>query len=152
MLDGHLNKCKECTKKSVKKRSDELKLNDDYIEKERARGREKYHRLGYKNKKISTEKRRKILDKHNNVFPEKTLARRAVQRLKKEVKENQIHHWSYKKEHWKDVIEISIADHNLLHRYMIYDTDHFLYRSTHNLMLLETKQSHIDLLEHIKTI
>ena len=45
MADGHVNKCIDCTKNDMHIRINELKLNSDWVEKERARGREKYHRL-----------------------------------------------------------------------------------------------------------
>ena len=46
MSDGHLGKCKGCTKKDVKARVDKLSSDPGFIEKERLRGREKYYRLG----------------------------------------------------------------------------------------------------------
>lgn len=47
MGDGHLNKCKECTKKDVKRDYERKSSDESWMEKERARGREKYKRLGY---------------------------------------------------------------------------------------------------------
>lgn len=48
--DGHLNKCKSCTKKDVHENYEKKINDDDFIEKERARGREKYKRLEYSKK------------------------------------------------------------------------------------------------------
>src|SRR5690606_40780954 len=48
MADGHLNKCKQCTKDGVKKRYYQLSNNPEWVESERSRHKEKYHRLGYK--------------------------------------------------------------------------------------------------------
>ena len=48
MGDGHLNKCKDCTKKDTKERVDVLILDPEWKEKEQERHREKCHRLGYK--------------------------------------------------------------------------------------------------------
>lgn len=42
---GLLNKCKDCTKLDTKNRADKLKKNPEWVESERDRGREKYHRL-----------------------------------------------------------------------------------------------------------
>ena len=50
MGDGHLGKCKGCTKKDTKERQDKLRQDPSWVESERARGREKYERLGYKDK------------------------------------------------------------------------------------------------------
>ncbi len=45
MSDGHLNKCKTCTKNGIQQREKELRKDPDWVMKERKRGRDKYHRL-----------------------------------------------------------------------------------------------------------
>jgi len=45
MADGHLNKCKKCTKKDVRELISWLCHDPEWRIKERVRGREKYHRL-----------------------------------------------------------------------------------------------------------
>lgn len=50
MKDGHINKCKECSKSQSIKRQTELRKDFNWIEKEKIRSREKYYRLKYKEK------------------------------------------------------------------------------------------------------
>lgn len=146
MLDGHLNKCKDCTKNDVKNREVLLRQNIDYIEKERERGRQKYYRLNYVNKRPSKEIQEKRRKMYRELYPEKYIAKNKCQHLKKEKKENHFHHWSYNEEHYKDVIELSIKDHNTAHRFIIYDQERKMYRTLDGI-LLDTKESH---LEYIK--
>ena len=148
MEDGHLNKCKNCTKKDTKEREKILRSNPEWVEKERIRCRENYHRLN-KNRKKPDKKNKYLIDvKYKNKYPEKYKARNASQRLKKQ-KGYALHHWSYNENHWKDVIKLSIKDHALLHRNMIYDQERMMYRNI-NGILLDTKESHLELLEKIK--
>ena len=142
MGDGHLNKCKECTKKDVKKDYIKNIVNPEWHQKEKDRGRNKYHRLKYLGKnKPSYESKKKTQDLYKMKYPEKILAMsksghiHAPDGLEK-------HHWSYNPEHYKDVLFISMIDHNTAHRFMIYDQERAMYR-TINGELLDTKQSHI---------
>ena len=50
MGDGHLNKCKICTKKDVSIRLNYKMKDENFANNERKRHREKYYRLGYKEK------------------------------------------------------------------------------------------------------
>lgn len=151
MGDGHLNKCKSCTKKDTKDRVDILSQDEDWKESEHKRHRDKYHRLGYKDKhKPSTEKKRVIMKRHKEKYPEKQKAKNATQRIPKTNSKNELHHWSYNEEHYKDCIEISNKEHNLLHRFLIYDKSVKMYR-TKDGILLDTKESHIKYFEFIKS-
>lgn len=143
MGDGHLNKCKECTKKDTKSRADVLSLDDKWTEKERKRHREKYHRLNYLEKhKPSTDAKKVIMERYVKKYPEKQLAKNACSKMKSE--KGHLHHWSYLEKYRKDVIDISSKDHMKAHRFIVYDQERMMYRRIDNNELLDTKQKHID--------
>jgi hypothetical protein len=152
MGDGHLGKCKECTKKDSEEREKLLRQNPEWVEKEKIRAREKYHRLGYKElHKPTTEKKKQAMVKYMKKFPEKAKAKTANRNMKPQTKGNELHHWSYNEEHFKDVIELSVLDHNKAHRYMVYDAERKMYRRADNNTLLDTKESHIEFINSLKT-
>lgn len=110
------------------------------IEKERARGREKYYRLGYRTRKPTPERKKEIIAKHLKKYPEKKAAHIAAQHIKAP-KGKEIHHWSYKKAHHKDVLFLTTKDHFTAHRFMIYDQKKRMYRTRYGI-LLDTKEAH----------
>jgi hypothetical protein len=151
MSDGFLNKCKICTKNDTSKRLIKLTSTKEGLEKERQRHREKYYRLNYKEKHKPTIKAKKIaIDNYRNKYPEKYLAKNKSQRIKKTVG-NHLHHWSYKLEYQTDVIEIEAKNHNLIHRFIIYDQERMMYRRIDNNELLHTKEEHIEYINKIIT-
>lgn len=143
MGDGHLNKCKTCTKKDADVREKNLRATDpNWIEKEKIRAREKYNRLNYKDvHKPTKEEKREIMRRHNEKYPEK-IAARGTAKFFNFAKGIECHHWSYNKQHLKDIIPLSQLEHNKLHRYIIYDQERMMYRTTEG-VLLDTKEAHI---------
>lgn len=125
MGDGHLNKCKECTKRDVHK--DYLRKSEDpvWVEKERARGREKFKRLGYKYKF-------KMIRSINPL--EAGISKRA-RRRGYDTKGKELHHWNYNKPF--SVFLVPRKIHKLLHRHLIVNyNDKFCY--TENKERLQT--------------
>ena len=124
--------------------------NPEWVEKEKTRAREKYYRLGYKEKyKPNTDKKREIIRRYNQKFPEKALATKYTEIYLTKLPEINLHHWSYNQEDWLDVIELSIKEHNFLHRYIIYDQERMMYR-TINGILLDSKERHLEYYEECK--
>jgi hypothetical protein len=141
MKDGHLNKCKACAKSDVQTNY-KVKIKDaEFVENERSRHREKYYRLGYKEKhKPTYEAKKKIMSAYLKRYPEKAGA--TSHGIKPQVAGNHLHHWSYLPEHRKDVIELTPQEHAFLHRHIIYDQERMMYRTKEN-ELLDTRESHL---------
>lgn len=137
MGDGHLNKCKDCTKKDVHERSMRLATDESFREKERARGREKYRRLNYRAKKTLSTAVKSAL------FPS---LRQTKHRLGIDVpKEIELHHWNYN--FLDSVILLPRRLHSLLHAKMELNLMEGIYYS--NGIALNTIDKHLDLLHSV---
>lgn len=148
MADGHLNKCKKCTKKESWEREKGLRSNLSFVESEKDRHRNKYHRLSYKNKhKPSPEDRIKTMQNYRKKFPEKYRAHILSQRLYRP-EGYELHHWNYNEVYAKDIIEVSIEDHSHIHRFLQYDSSLYIYRTKEG-VLLDTKEKHVDYITEI---
>ena len=149
MSDGRDSKCSDCVKKYVKERNKQNSSDPLYVMAERKRGRDKYKRLyaGRTNKKKKSDVNA-IQKKYRAKYPEKMAAHSATSNIYR-AKGIHLHHWSYNKEHFKDVIELSNEDHSKLHRYMLYDQERKMYRNLFG-ALLDSRESHIAYFEMLK--
>lgn len=149
MPDGHLNKCKICTKIDVKKREDLLRKDINWLEKERERNRKRYYRLSYKDKwKPNTETKKETIKKYRQKYPEKYLASKYTEIFLTKKKGVHLHHWSYLQEDWLDIIELDVKNHNLIHRFLTYNPECKKYFNKEGL-LLDTKEKHLKYINQI---
>lgn len=133
MGDGHLGKCKDCTKLDAKTHY-ALKCQDKaFVWQERARGREKAKRLGYVSCKKYKPRNHKQL---SQMFARNKVARE----LDPCEAGFHYHHWSYQKQDAIDVFKLTVQDHMRVHRYMVYDEDQLRYRRLDG-MLLDTRDA-----------
>jgi hypothetical protein len=118
MGDGHLGKCKECTKRDVADRIEKKKLDSDWVWQEKVRC--------VKKSRIARTKSKTRSPNFNHEY--KKWAHAASQHIKAPHGTHK-HHWSYAPEHARDVIFIAPADHYKIHRYMTYDFERKQYRT-----------------------
>lgn len=105
MADGHVNKCIECNKKDVRELYLKKAAEDpDFPDKERARHREKYKRLGYKDIYSS-----KQLFSGYASFHKKLKCRGLIK------DSEEAHHWSYNPEHRNNVFIVDRRTHKRIH-------------------------------------
>ena len=141
MGDGHLGKCRECTKKDVKARTDKLRMDPEWAESERVRGREKHRRLYRKSVKPYRSYADRDQRPWHERYPEKVAAGSHSQHIPAPDGCHK-HHWSYREEHWKDVVVLRRADHYTAHRFTIYDDERRQFRKIDG-ELLDTREAHI---------
>lgn len=133
MADGYMAKCKDCTKENVHKNY-ERKINDpEYVERERARGRDKYRRL-YAGR---------VEKNHSHI--ENSNTRRNLKSKGVDIEGMEVHHWDYERR--MDVFILSPRAHKLAHLNLEFDKDtkKFRYKGE----LLDTASKHHKALEEI---
>lgn len=133
MADGHLNKCKDCTKKDVSVRYNSLSLNPEWIEKERARCRDKYKRLSYREKYFGR--------KSDSLCPQRKQISSMLRNQGIQTDGKEAHHWNYNRPY--SVFILSKSAHHRLHKHIKvnYD-DKYVY--TKDGVRLESEQQATD--------
>ena len=140
MADKHLGKCRTCTRRDTSERKFYLIETDPaWAERERERHREKWHRLNATWRKPSRKYVSLQQAKWAAQYPEKKKAT-ARSRHMPRLAGGHLHHWSYRPEHWKDVVELTTQDHYTVHRFMVYDAERMQYRTTDG-VLLDTREA-----------
>lgn len=126
--DGHEYECKECRKKIV---------------------RDRFNNLDYDKKHKPTKEQKSInAKKHRKRYPEKILASNKIQyRIRKNG--YNFHHWSYNEKHYEDIIDLLFRDHMKIHRFMIYDQKYMMFRVNKTGKLLNTKEKHINFINFV---
>lgn len=138
MGDGHLNKCKDCTKADVSRDYDRKSQDPEWVEKERTRGREKYRRLGYANK-TSESKRVK-----ESKFKGLRTTKRAMKNISI-VEGHELHHWNYNLMH--NVIVLDKRLHHRLHSVIDLNMEEGVYY--HNGEKLDTIEKHLAVIKQV---
>lgn len=138
--DGHLGKCKECCKIQAKEREHRLRKNPEWAKKERERIKERYHRLGYKERQKEWNEKRPWANKTIYKYLNKKL---------KIPKGFECHHWSYANDKLTDVIILTSKDHSEIHTHLEIDSDKRIFKSKDTGEYLDTKKKHIEfILKH----
>jgi hypothetical protein len=132
MRDGHLNKCKSCTKTDVRLKYEENIINPEYIEKERLRCRLKYAKYKYKYKNKS-----KIGNFGNT---HKFLKNKGYDMSNKEA-----HHWNYNFKN--NVFILNRRSHGVIHKYLIFDEATNLFK--YNGVLIDSAEKHFNIILEI---
>ena len=132
MGDGHLNKCKKCTKKDVHCNYEKKIKDENFVENERKRGREKYKRL-YSGKKQHNDK---------NTNSVRISIERKLGKLNNEI---ELHHWNYND--LFSVIALNRRIHAQLHQMLIYNKKEKIFYVKETNEKLDTIKKHCDFIQ-----
>lgn len=136
--DGRLNKCKKCNLLYIKTRFEKKKLIPGWWSSFLEKQRPSY--IKYNRTKRSKIRREELEYEHKIRYPEKKKAGQYARHHIHVSDKMFRHHWSYKKEHFTDVVIVDSESHYKIHRYTIYDKENFQYKTLDG-VLLNTKRA-----------
>lgn len=127
--------CKDCRKEEVRKRNKENSNNPEWVAKERARCREKYERLGYKDKQ-------KVWDK-DKVW-KNTSTYKNLHRDLKIPKGISAHHWNYADDKLRDVVLMDAKEHKAFHQLIELDVEKRIFKVVKTGEWLDSRNKHLN--------
>lgn len=134
--DGYQRRCKKCVGEVAREREKALMELPGGMEALRARHREKYKRLNYKERQLKWDSSKPW--KKTSVY--KNLARKY-----KYPKGMEIHHWNYNDEYLEDFIVLTTEMHHTAHKTLVLDVEKRVFIAFTG-ELLDTKEKHINYL------
>jgi hypothetical protein len=103
LTSGVDSKCKECVKSKSKIRHQDLTENDpNFVNKERERHKEKYHRLGYKDQQLEWDK--------DKPWKKTSIYKGLSKKLGLE-RGFEAHHWNYNDDYLEDIFVLQASAH-----------------------------------------
>ena len=132
MGDGHLNKCKDCTKKDVHENYERRIESPAFVEKERARGREKYKRLYAGLKRVCPHCSGKNT-KHN------------LNKLGIITTGFEVHHWNYN--YSMDIFLLTPRQHKKVHAFLKFNEETQCFKYGDKILL--TKDEHRKMIQEV---
>lgn len=126
--------CKDCRRRTSRERHEQKSKDPDWIKKERQRQRDKYKRLGYKDKQKEWDKDKPW---------KRTSAYKNLSRDLKIPKGIAAHHWCYNDDKLRDVVLMDYSNHKQLHQLLELDLQRRIFKVKATGEYLDTRESHL---------
>lgn len=127
--------CKDCRKEIIRMRHHQNSTDPVWVESERTRHREKYHRLGYKEKQLEWDKEK---------VWKKTSDYKNLNRDFKIPKGVHAHHWNYANDKLKDFVLMDINEHKTFHQLIELDIEKRIFKIIETGEYLDTRSKHLN--------